>query len=90
MKREHAATVERMERDAQRADEAYERSKGDSFMGDLGKTLFDQMTLVNEMSAQATKIGRQQMARDVVTLIRAGKPIYQVLDEIIALCKAEA
>ena len=32
MRRENEATVERMERDAARADEAYERSKGDSFM----------------------------------------------------------
>ena len=59
-------------------------------MTGLGKQIFDQLTETNRMTSEYLKLGRQQMARDVVTLIRAGKPIYQVLDEIIALCKAEA
>ena len=62
-------------------------------MSDLGNQLFDQMTLINQMSAQATKIGRQQMARDVSAIIgsmAARKGPDQIISEIIALCKAEA
>ena len=93
MKREHAATVERMERDNDRADEAYERSKGDSFMSDLGNQIFDQIKETNRMTSEYLKLGRQQMARDVSAIIgsmAARKGPDQIISEIIALCKAEA
>ena len=67
---DHAATVERMERDCDRADEAYDRSVQEKIdmepMSDLGKHLFEQVTIINEGQRIALSLGRQQMARDVL------------------------
>ena len=49
---------------------------------DLKDHLFDQMRLILEIQQQHLKLGRQQMALEV---IRAGS-----WDEVIALCKKEA
>ncbi len=60
---------------------------------ELAQRLFDQATETNRMTSEYLKLGRQQMARDVngvIGTLAARKDAYAVINEIIALCKAEA
>ena len=56
-------------------------------MGDLGKELFAQAAILNAAAAEHMRIGRVQMAREVKSIIRAGKSLPETLDAILALCK---
>ena len=59
---------------------------------DLGAQLFDQLTATNEMAASYLKLGRQQMARDVLSIIGTAsihKPLPSVIQELIAKCGEE-
>ena len=85
----HEATVERMERDNDRADEAYERSKGESFMSAQPDNIFD----LHARSERLTMdVARKQMGNDILRAMLAAKPngAQAQVDAVIALCDAEA
>ena len=95
---EREATVERMERDAQRADEEYDfRSQQESFnrsdfMSDLSKELFSTVDLFNNAARIHIKLGRAQFCEEVRRIIgtaSARKPFPEVINELIALCNRE-
>ena len=58
----------------------------------LAEHLFDQLAATNEMAASYLKLGRQQMARDVLSIIGTAsiaKPLPAVIQELIAKCGEE-
>ena len=60
-------------------------------MSDLGKHLFEQMALINDGQRIAAKLGRQQMARDVVGWIHANAHLLggAPIESLLALCNKE-
>lgn len=61
-------------------------------MDGLAKQLFDQANATNEMATSYLKLGRQQMARDVVAWIqKTGVHTFGTvpIGELVALCSKE-
>jgi len=61
-------------------------------MSEQGQELFDMMRAVNEGQASMLKLGRQQMALEVIRWLEAHAPLYEghLLNELAELCKREA
>ena len=101
MRRETESTVERMERDNDRADEAYERSKGDDMNAHVAEPFRSALAAMGggnmfELAARSERLAidlaRKQMCNDVLRVLVESKHLScaQSIQRVVALCAAEA
>lgn len=60
-------------------------------MSEIGKQLFEQARLANDMAALHGKIGRQQMAREVLAWVKANASALSAsnIEGLLALCNKD-